>query len=167
VRDRATRIALFLAILLLAAFVAEPYVARLFYAEEAPRAVAARGDLAPLERANIELFERAAPSVVHVFAQSRASRQSLMGEEEEGGGQQTGSGFVWDGAGHIVTNNHVVQNASPIAIRLNSGEIVPAELVGTAPNYDIAVLRLGRVRQPPPPIAIGTSSDLKVGPRAW
>src|SRR3954470_13822580 len=113
-RDRATRIALFLTILLLAAFVAEPYVARLFYAEEAPRAVTARGDLAPLERANIELFERAAPSVVHVFAQARASRQSLLeGEEEEGGGQQTGTGFVWDAAGHIVTNNHVVQNASP------------------------------------------------------
>jgi 2-alkenal reductase len=167
VRDRATRIALFLAILLLAAFVAEPYVARLFYAEEAPRAVTARGDLAPLERANIELFERAAPSVVHVFAQARASRQSLLEGEEEGGGQQTGTGFVWDAAGHIVTNNHVVQNASPIAIRLNSGEIVPAELVGTAPNFDIAVLRLGRVRQPPPAIAIGTSSDLKVGQFAY
>ncbi|MFL5109991.1 MAG: S1C family serine protease, partial [Microvirga sp.] len=166
-RDRATRIALFLAILLLAAFVAEPYVARLFYAEETPRAVTARGDLAPLERANIELFERAAPSVVHVFAQARASRQSLLEGEEEGGGQQTGTGFVWDAAGHIVTNNHVVQNASPIAIRLNSGEIVPAELVGTAPNFDIAVLRLGRVRQPPPAIAIGTSSDLKVGQSAY
>jgi 2-alkenal reductase len=166
VRDRFTRIALLLAILLLAAFVAEPYIARLFYAEEAPRTVAPRGDLAPLERANIELFERAAPSVVHVFAQSRASRQSLL-EGEEGGGQQTGTGFVWDAAGHIVTNNHVVQNASPIAIRLNSGEIVPASLVGTAPNYDLAVLRLGRVRQPPPPIAIGTSGDLKVGQFAY
>ena len=63
-RDRATRIALFLAILLLAAFVAEPYVARLFYAEEAPRAVTARGDLAPLERVNIELFERAGAELI-------------------------------------------------------------------------------------------------------
>jgi 2-alkenal reductase len=162
VRDRFTRIALLIAIILLIGFVAEPYIARLFYAEETPRTVTARGDLAPLERANVELFERVAPSVVHVFAQARASRQALL-EGEEGGGQQTGSGFVWDAAGHIVTNNHVVQNASPIAIRLNSGEIVPAQLVGTAPNYDLAVLRLGRVRQPPPPIAIGTSGDLKVG----
>ena len=104
-RDRATRIALFLAILLLAAFVAEPYVARLFYAEETPRAVTARGDLAPLERANIELFERAAPSVVHVFAQARASRQSLLEGEEEGGGQQTGSGAdrIADEEGHTGT----------------------------------------------------------------
>jgi 2-alkenal reductase len=162
VRDRFTRIALLIAIILLAAFVAEPYIARLFYAEEAPRKVTPRGDLAPIERTNVELFERAAPSVVHVFAQARASPRSLM-EGEEGGGQQTGTGFVWDGAGHVVTNNHVVQNASPIAVRLNSGEIVPAQIVGTAPNYDLAVLRLGRARQPPPPIAIGTSSDLKVG----
>ena len=45
-----------------------------------------------------------------------------------------------------------------IAIRLASGEIVPATIVGTAPNYDLAVLRLGSVRQPPPPIAVGTSA---------
>jgi 2-alkenal reductase len=166
VRDRFTRIALLVAIVLLIAFVAEPYIARLFYAEETPRTVTPRGDLAPVERANVELFERAAPSVVHVFAQARANPRSFM-EGEEGGGQQTGTGFVWDAAGHVVTNNHVVQNASPIAVRLNSGEIVRAELVGTAPNYDLAVLRLGRVRQPPPPIAIGTSSDLKVGQFAY
>ena len=165
-RDRFTRIALLIAIILLIGFVAEPYIARFFYAEQAPRAVTPRGDLAPIERTNVELFERAAPSVVHVFAQARARRESLF-EGEEGGGQQTGTGFVWDAAGHIVTNNHVVQNASPIAIRLNSGEIVRAELVGTAPNYDLAVLRLGRVRQPPPAIAVGTSSDLKVGQFAY
>src|SRR3954471_7330617 len=165
-RDRFTRIALVAALLLLAAFVAEPYVARLVYSENAPRAVAPRGDLTAVEQANVGVFERVSPSVVHVFAQARASRQSLM-EGEEGGQQQTGTGFVWDAAGHVVTNNHVVQNASPIAIRLSSGEVVGAEVVGTAPNYDIAVLRLGRVRQPPPPIAIGTSSDLKVGQFAY
>jgi 2-alkenal reductase len=165
-RDRFTRAALVVVIVLLAAFVAEPYVARLFYAEEAPRTVAPRGDLAPAEQATVALFERVSPSVVHVFAQARASRQSLM-EGEEGGGQQTGTGFVWDAAGHVVTNNHVVQNASPIAIRLSSGEVVGAEVVGTAPNYDLAVLRLGRVRKPPPPIAVGTSGDLKVGQFAY
>ena len=63
------RIALILALALLAAFVAEPYVARYFYASEAPRTVAARGDLAPAEQATTELFQRASPSVVHVFAQ--------------------------------------------------------------------------------------------------
>ena len=161
-RDRFTRIALVAALLLLAAFVAEPYLARLLYAENAPRLVTPRGDLTAVEQANISVFERVSPSVVHVFAQARARGQSLM-EGEEGGQQQTGTGFVWDAAGHVVTNNHVIQNASPIAIRLSSGEVVGAEVVGTAPNYDIAVLRVDNPRALPPPIAIGTSDDLKVG----
>ena len=104
------RIALILALALLAAFVAEPYVARYFYASEAPRTVAARGDLAPAEQATTELFQRASPSVVHVFAQPGGGR-GLTDPEGEGGGAQTGTGFVWDEAGHIVTNNHVVQGA--------------------------------------------------------
>ena len=144
------RIALILALALLAAFVAEPYVARYFYASEAPRTVAARGDLAPAEQATTELFQRASPSVVHVFAQPGGGR-GLTDPEGEGGGAQTGTGFVWDEAGHIVTNNHVVQGAQgPIAVRLATGETVPATLVGGAPNYDLAVLRLGRVSKPPP-----------------
>ena len=104
------RIALILALALLAAFVAEPYVARYFYATEAPRTVAARGDLAPAEQATIELFQRASPSVVHVFAQPGGGR-GLTDPKGRGGGAQTGTGFVWDEAGHIVTNNHVVQGA--------------------------------------------------------
>nr|WP_210260948.1 trypsin-like peptidase domain-containing protein [Enterovirga sp. DB1703] len=160
-----SRVALTLAVLLLAAFVAEPYVARFLYTQEAPRVVTPRDDLTASERSTIELFERASPSVVHVFAVSRANRNLLTGEE--GGGQQTGTGFVWDAAGHIVTNNHVVQNAGPIAVRLASGEIASASIVGTAPNYDLAVLRLGRLREPPPPIAIGASRDLKVGQSAF
>ena len=66
-------------------------------------------------------------------------------------------------AGHVVTNNHVVQGSQSVRIRLSSGDVVPADVVGTAPNYDLAVLRLGRTRQPPPAIPIGTSADLKVG----
>ena len=84
-RDRFTRIALLIAIILLIGFVAEPYIARLFYAEQAPRAVTPRGDLAPIERTNVELFERAAPSVVHVFAQARARRSP----SSRGGGRRS------------------------------------------------------------------------------
>lgn len=167
--DRFVRATLVVALALLAAFVGEPYVGRFLYRAEAPRIVAARGDLAAAEKSTVELFERASPSVVHVFAQAAASGRNLGdvddgGEEGTGGsGMQTGTGFVWDAAGHVVTNNHVVQGARPIAIRLVSGEVISAEVVGTAPNYDLAVLRLGRVREPPPPLAIGTSEDLKVG----
>jgi 2-alkenal reductase len=165
VQDRITRMALIGALVLLAAFVAEPYVARFFYASETPRPVVARGDLAPIEQATTELFQRVSPSVVHVFAQSNARSLSEMGPEA--GGVASGTGFVWDAAGHVVTNNHVVQGAGSFSIRLASGEIVPAEIVGTAPNYDLAVLQLGRVRQPPPPVMIGTSHDLKVGQAAF
>jgi 2-alkenal reductase len=54
-----------------------------------------------------------------------------------------------------------------VRIRLSSGEIVAADVVGTAPNYDLAVLRLTRVRAPPPAIPLGTSADLKVGQSAF
>ncbi len=161
-QDRIVRIALLAALLLLGAFVAEPYVTRYFLSETTPRAVTARGDLSEAEHATIALFERVSPSVVHVFARSERDPRTL-----QGGGTQSGSGFVWDAAGHVVTNNHVVENTGPIAVRLADGDIVEAEVVGTAPNYDLAVLRVGRVRTPPPPIAIGTSSDLKVGQFAY
>jgi 2-alkenal reductase len=174
VQDRFLRIALVAALVLLAAFVAEPYVARFLYAVETPRTVAPRGDLAPAERSTVELFQRVSPSVVHVFAQP-ATRSVAIDDDEEGqgqgpgggGGLQTGSGFVWDDAGHIVTNHHVVQNAGPFAVKLATGETVSATLVGAAPNYDIAVLRLGSARRPPPRLAIGSSADLKVGQAAF
>jgi 2-alkenal reductase len=170
VHDRFIRAALVVVILLLAAFVAEPYVARFLYTETGPRLVAARGDLSAAEKATIELFQRASPSVVHVYVQPDPR---LLGQEapfgpgfgapESGLSIQTGTGFLWDGAGHVVTNNHVVEGAGQVRIRLASGEIVSAEVVGTAPNYDLAVLQLGRMRMPPPPIPLGSSSNLEVG----
>ncbi len=173
VPDRFVRVALVAVLILLALFVAQPYLTALLFSAETPRAVTARGDLAPAETSTVALFERASPSVVHVFAQGAARGQALMSlddEEEQqgqGGNAQTGTGFVWDAAGHIVTNNHVVQAAAQsggtIAVRLSSGEVVPARLVGTSPAYDLAVLQLGRVSRMPPPLAIGTSADLKVG----
>jgi S1-C subfamily serine protease len=80
---------------------------------------------------------------------------------------QSGTGFVWDQAGHIVTNNHVVQGTNALAIRFASGEATRAEVVGTAPSYDLAVIRVTSVKQLPPPIAIGSSADLKVGQAAF
>jgi 2-alkenal reductase len=70
---------------------------------------------------------------------------------------------VWDGAGHIVTNDHVVQGAGILAVRFASGQVLRAQIVGVAPNYDLAVLRVDNTRSLPPPLAIGTSADLKVG----
>ncbi|WP_018044780.1 trypsin-like peptidase domain-containing protein [Methylobacterium sp. 88A] len=173
--DRFGRMAITAALVLMALYVGQPYVAALLFSAETPRAITARGDLAPSETSTATLFERASPSVVHVFAQAAAQGRSLMSpdsEEGEGGnGAQTGTGFVWDAAGHVVTNNHVVagaaQRGGSVSVRLSSGEVRPATIVGTAPSYDLAVLRLGGTGVVPPPLAIGTSADLKVGQAAF
>jgi S1-C subfamily serine protease len=127
------------------------------------RAVEQRGPLSDAERANVEIFDRVSPSVVQVAAQSQANPLIEEGE----GTSATGTGFVWDNDGHVVTNNHVVQNANEVAVRFASGEAARTDIVGTAPNYDIAVLRIRRARSLPPPIAIGSSADLKVGQFAF
>ena len=152
------------ALLLLAFFVAEPYVARLMYSATEPRAIAPSVGLSVTEQHTIDLFSKTSPSVVHVYAQPRMSglRQRLGSREDEQQ-RQSGTGFLWDVAGHIVTNNHVVSGASSYQVRLSNGEIVSATLVGRAAAYDLAVLRLGRVSAPPPPLAVGASAGLKVG----
>lgn len=154
------------ALLLLVFFVAEPYVARFMYAATTPRAVTPSAGLGAGEQHAVELFKRVSPSVVHVFADRPGRRFSPFG----GGAatqRQSGTGFVWDAAGHVVTNNHVVSGGVTYQVRLANGEVVPATLVGRAPAYDLAVLRLGRVTSPPPPIAIGASADLQVGQAAY
>ncbi len=91
--DRFLRIAVAAALVLLALFVAQPYVTSLMFSAEAPRAVTARGDLAPAEASTVALFERAAPSVVYVFAKPRQGMISFdpeTGERRQGGGEQTG-----------------------------------------------------------------------------
>jgi len=160
VLDRFTRIGLIAVVALLAVLIAEPYLTRLFFSETQQRTVTPRGDLAPGEKSVIELFEKVSPSVVHVVVQ--AAGANMMRSEEEGG-NASGTGFIWDGAGHVVTNYHVVQSNGQMVIRLANGDIIPASIVGAAPSYDLAVLRLDRVRDLPPPIAIGSSADLKVG----
>ena len=130
----------------------------------AARAVEQRGPLSEAEKATIDIFERVSPSVVQVAVRSAAN--PLMGEEGQGGGA-SGTGFVWDREGHLVTNNHVVATGNEIAVRFASGEVAQVDLVGTAPNYDLAVLRIRSVRELPPPVALGSSSDLKVGQSAF
>jgi S1-C subfamily serine protease len=128
------------------------------------RAVDQRGPLSDAERANIELFERVSPSVVQVAARSAASNPLA---DEESGGAASGTGFIWDNDGHVVTNNHVVQNGSEVAVRFASGEVAQAEIIGVAPNYDLAVLRIRSAKKLPPPVALGSSTELKVGQSAF
>ena len=121
-----------------------------------PRLISARGDLAGDERRTIDLFRAVAPAVVSI--QTSVGNASMM---EEGG--SSGSGFVWDRAGHVVTNNHVVQNAARIAVVLDDGRTLEARLVGTAPWSDLAVVKLASPPADLTPIAVGASADLQVG----
>ena len=155
--SRFSRLVLLAALILFAAFVAEPYIRDLALTAPTPRPIEARGALADFERSAIAVFERDSPSVVQIVGQVPATG------ENGSAGMQTGSGFVWDRAGHIVTNNHVVQGASQLAVRLSTGEVSRAEVVGTAPNYDLAVIKITLRGQLPPPLALGSSNDLKVG----
>jgi 2-alkenal reductase len=163
-QDRFTRLTLSILLILLAAFVVQPYIDRIFLSGT-PRPVEPRGSLAEAERTTIEIFERVSPSVVQVVA--RAAAAGVRGLDEEGAGVQSGTGFMWDTSRHVVTNSHVVAGTSEVVVRLASGDVVQAQPVGVAESYDLAVLRLGGVRQLPPAVNVGTSTDLKVGQWAF
>lgn len=126
----------------------------------APRTVTPRGDLAESERSQIELFQRASPSVV--FVTNIALRRSPFSLDATRIPRGTGTGFVWDDQGHVVTNFHVVEGANQIEVTLSDGTTWPATPVGVYPDKDVAVLRIAPDHLPPP-VALGTSADLQVG----
>ncbi len=123
-----------------------------------PRVVEARGDLSSSEKSVVELFEVSKGSVAYIFTES-VRGQLFFRRVAEG----TGSGFIWDDAGHIVTNAHVVEGASRIRVQLDDSEPLPARLVGIAPSYDLAVIRLVSKPNNLRPIPVGRSGDLMVG----
>jgi 2-alkenal reductase len=161
---RIYRIVAISGLLLATAWVLEPYLMALRFSATAPRSVAPRGDLTQDEQTTIKIFRAVSPSVVHVYA--RAAQTSLYFDEEESV-VQSGSGIVWDAAGHVITNNHVINGTKQIGARLTSGEFVVARVIGTAPNYDLAVLQLERVHSALRPIMVGRSADLQVGQAAF
>ena len=159
--DRLTRILLVAVLIVIGVYVGQPYLERKLYSATTPRPVEPRGNLMEIERTTIDLFERVSPSVVQVVA--RHDGGDPFQPEAEEASMATGTGFIWDPAGHIVTNNHVVQGANAVAVRFGSGPVIGARITGTAPSYDVAVLQLESTRSLPPPLPIGSSDDLKVG----
>lgn len=134
------------------------YRSYVFVADE-PRLVAVEGKLSDWEKSNIELFHAASPSVAYITTeQVRFNPFKGIGVA-----QGAGSGFIWDKAGHVVTNFHVIEGASTVYVQLYAGDPIPARVIGGAQEYDIAVVRL---RNPPPdlrPLPVGTSKNLRVG----
>jgi S1-C subfamily serine protease len=133
--------------------------------QAAPRPVTARGELAADEQATIELFEHARDSVVFISTMQQV--RDLWTRDVFSVPRGTGSGFVWDEAGHVVTNFHVIEGASEATVRLADGRDYRATLVGASPAHDIAVLRIGVGFQRPAPVAVGTSADLEVGQKVF
>jgi 2-alkenal reductase len=124
-----------------------------------PRPIAPRGPLLAQEQAVVKLFEQAAPSVAYITTKALARRGFFVAEVSQG----AGSGFVWDERGHIVTNYHVVADASKVQVQLDAGRTYDATVVGSAPDYDLAVVKLEQIPPGLKPIAVGSSSDLKIG----
>ena len=125
----------------------------------APRAVAPRGPLPDAERRVVELFETAAPSVAYITSEVVQTDGFFRAEVA----RSAGSGFVWDEAGHVVTNDHVVDGARRLFVQLDAGRPIEATLVGRSPEYDLAVVRLRTAPRGLRPIPLGSSKDLRIG----
>jgi S1-C subfamily serine protease len=131
-----------------------------------PRPVTPAGNLAQDEQSTIDLFKEVSPSVVYITTMTQLQDRWTLDIREIP--QGTGSGFIWDDAGHIVTNFHVVRGASAATVTLNDHENFAAELVGVAPDYDLAVVRIHAPKEKLRPIPrIGSSGDLKVGQKVF
>lgn len=146
---------------LLSAFVAIALAGGAIAKEPVARGVAPRGALGSEESATIAIFRKASPSVVYITTLDKVINLWTMNVKEVPRG--TGSGFVWDEQGHIVTNYHVVAGAKGAQVRLSDQRGYAAELVGASPEHDLAVLRIKMPGQKPAPLPLGSSADLQVG----
>ena len=127
-----------------------------------------RPALPAAEQAVVDLFKASAPSVVYIntatnivstpFGIMRANREQPLG---------SGSGFIWDEAGHVVTNFHVINQATSAKVTLGDGSTYDASLIDTAPELDIAVLKIDTRGNRVTPITLGTSEDVEVGQRVF
>lgn len=134
-------------------------------ADAQPRPVAARGALDADEHNNIAVFKRAGPSVVNITA--LGAQRDMFSLRVQQVPQGTGTGFVWDEQGHIVTNFHVIQEASGARVTLADQSTFTAKLVGVFPDRDLAVLKIDAPRAKLPALAVGSSRDLQVGQKVF
>jgi S1-C subfamily serine protease len=127
--------------------------------------VAPRGDLDPDEKKNIAIFESASPAVV--FITSLAVQQDAFSLNSNEIPQGSGSGFIWDLQGHVITNYHVVANADVARVTLADQSTWDAKLVGWAPEKDVAVLKIDAPTARLHPLPLGSSDDLRVGQKVF
>jgi len=125
------------------------------------RTIAPQTTLTSQEEAAISLFESTSPSVVYITT-SKNSRD-YWSKNVNKIPQGSGSGFIWDDAGHIVTNFHVIEGAQNFTVTLSDQSSYQAEFVGAERNKDLAVLKIDAPMELLKPILVGSYGDLKVG----
>jgi len=118
-------------------------------------------DLGADERATLAVFEKATKSVV--FISNTAIQRDFWSLDIMEVPQGSGSGFVWNTQGHIVTNFHVIYGASSIKVTLADRSEYRAALIGADPDHDLAVLQIQAPDEALVPVTVGTSHDLRVG----
>ncbi len=120
----------------------------------------------PAETEAIDVFKRGSPSVVAV-ANHALVRSGFFGFQLYEVPQGAGSGFVWDKKGHIVSNYHVVHQANTLTVTFPDGARYNAILVGIAPDYDLAVLKIDAPPDKLVPVNVAASRDLQVGQQVY
>lgn len=128
-----------------------------------PRTITPRGPLLAEEQVFIDRFKEARTSVVYIT--SIAFQRQWFSTDVQAVPTGTGSGFIWDEQGHVVTNYHVIEDAQDLEVTLSDNSTHQAKVVGLAPEKDLAVLQLVTHPAKLRPIPIGTSADLQVGQR--
>ncbi len=131
---------------------------------------AALGNVSDLEQTLEQIYTQVNPSVVAIHVVEKAGGSISIpffnnpGQEApQVQPQALGSGFVWDKDGHIVTNNHVVAGAEKVSVTFSDGTIVPATVVGTDPDSDLAVIKVDYPADQLQPVKVADSTQVKVG----
>ena len=137
-----------------------------FAAEGLPVAAESPQELVPTqltrdEKATIDLFREAAPAVVYITTLTRRRDFFTLNVQEIPSG--TGSGFVWDDKGHIITNFHVIESSSRAEVTLHDQSTWEADVVGFAPGKDLAVLKIDAPKSVLKALPRGNSESLQVG----
>jgi len=140
-----------------------------------PTLVPVPSDASDIERLAIEVYRKVSPSVVYIRVVSNSTGQQRpqipnmpqFPEIPNIPQRGSGSGFVMDKEGHIVTNNHVVESADKVEVKFIDGTIVPAKVIGTDPDSDLAVIKVDVKSSLLQPVELGDSSALIVGQQGF
>lgn len=117
------------------------------------------------ELTTVNLFRENTPSVVYIT--NLAVRQDAFTLDVLEVPQGSGSGFIWDGKGHIVTNYHVIRGASDLRVTLGDQSVYEAKVIGYDQDKDVAVLGIDAPKDKLRPVPVGSSRDLLVGQKVY